>query len=375
MEKKKRNVNVELARIIACLMVIAIHTELSVNPNGEWDPSRTLIAILIGDAVAIFWMITGAFLFEGKTDYKRVLARTAKTVLVPMLIWSLFWFEFSGIITDSKTIEESFTHSREEYINIIHSLLLWRNGITGTGHLWYCYVYCLTMVFYPVLKSFSDLLSRSIQNERAFLIIVFSLLIINDLGRNQFLAFSHSSINGVIPAGMDMLIGHIIWRHREQIEKIRQYSGIAIALFILLNLIRLKIQLYKVSIGYDEKSLMYWYSSFGTICAGIVLILCLSIRIKRKRSADLLCYVSSCTFPIYLIHMAVRDILFKWHVDGKFYRIVLSYFNGFVGEGLYTICITGSVFLCSVCIVVLIRVFKRSARQIIVDSTKWQRLN
>lgn len=56
---KKKNTNVELMRIIACLIVIGVHTCLSATSEGEVDMGRLFLACLFADGVAVFWLISG----------------------------------------------------------------------------------------------------------------------------------------------------------------------------------------------------------------------------------------------------------------------------------------------------------------------------
>ncbi|MFQ6866632.1 hypothetical protein [Blautia sp.] len=60
----KRDSAVELLRLLGCLIVIGVHTCLGAMVNGNYDFSRTFIACLLADGVAIFWFITGFFLIE-----------------------------------------------------------------------------------------------------------------------------------------------------------------------------------------------------------------------------------------------------------------------------------------------------------------------
>ena len=64
----KRNPSIELCRLLACLIVIGVHTSLSAAVNEHsWDTFRLFLNCLLADGVAIFFMITGAFLFNN--DY------------------------------------------------------------------------------------------------------------------------------------------------------------------------------------------------------------------------------------------------------------------------------------------------------------------
>lgn len=67
---KRRDINVELLRIIGCLIIVGVHTCLYQIVDDRADIGRTFISCLLADGVAIFWMITGFFLFSNKSYIK-----------------------------------------------------------------------------------------------------------------------------------------------------------------------------------------------------------------------------------------------------------------------------------------------------------------
>lgn len=51
----KRNPSIELCRLLACLIVIGVHTSLSAAVNEHsWDTFRLFLNCLLADGVAIF---------------------------------------------------------------------------------------------------------------------------------------------------------------------------------------------------------------------------------------------------------------------------------------------------------------------------------
>ena len=57
----KRDPAVEFMRILACLMVIGIHTALYALVDSQWILSRVFCYCIVADGVAVFFMITGFF--------------------------------------------------------------------------------------------------------------------------------------------------------------------------------------------------------------------------------------------------------------------------------------------------------------------------
>lgn len=125
----KRDPAIEMARIIACLVVIGVHTYLGSSINGIYEFYRVMIACFLADGVAIFWLISGCFLFK-KSSYKKLLIHTAKNIILPMFIFSILSFYFSDWLIAGTSLKESIFHTREEYLSVIKGILIWTNPVS-----------------------------------------------------------------------------------------------------------------------------------------------------------------------------------------------------------------------------------------------------
>ena len=67
MNYKKRDMSIEIIRIIACVLVVFAHIQIAINVEGVTRVDRLLFATAISDNVPLFFMISGYFLFT-KTD-------------------------------------------------------------------------------------------------------------------------------------------------------------------------------------------------------------------------------------------------------------------------------------------------------------------
>ncbi len=150
---KKRNANVELIRVIACLIVIGVHTCLSATRNGEVDLGRLFLVCLFADGVAIFWFISGFFMFNGGS-YRSLIKRTIKHIVIPMALLSIVMFYFGDWLIQGTSLLESVQHSKEDYINVVTSLIKWTNSVSNLGYLWYLYAYLMIIAIFPLLRSF-----------------------------------------------------------------------------------------------------------------------------------------------------------------------------------------------------------------------------
>ena len=109
-----RDIGIELTRVFACLVVIGVHVSLADMVSGAYDPSRGLINCFLADGVAFFWLITGCFLFRNGS-YQKTLLRTAKSIALPMAIYSIGCLFFSGFIINGGPLIQCTYVSAEQY--------------------------------------------------------------------------------------------------------------------------------------------------------------------------------------------------------------------------------------------------------------------
>lgn len=355
----KRDPSVELARLFACLIVIGVHVALSATINGVWDSSRTFIAMFVADGVSIFWMITGFFLFQNKS-YPKLLKRTGRTILLPMAGLSLFVFFFGPALLEGATLSQSISHPFSDYVKIFSSLIRWSNQVSGCGHLWYLYVHVLVILVFPILKSFVSYLDESSVRKRNFLIVSFVFLVCNDLSNNHLGQFSHHPVTALLPASIFVIWGHLLYQQKHRFAK-KRYLFLCPAAFLFMNGIRTLIQLSRGAANAGN-AIMYWYSSFGLLCALCVIIFCFSLIRRQERTKPNQCilFLASYTFPIYLIHMLIRNMLnVHFSLAEKLQSILLPAIPGIFGEIIYLLSMIGIIFIISLCVSILLRQIKR----------------
>lgn len=316
----KRDVSVELARLIACLMVIGIHISLSIYHDGYFDASRLGFACIVADAVGVFWLILGFFLFFN-TSYKKLIKKTIVSIGVPTLIFSIFTFYFGRWIVEEIPLSESIAHSFQEYVDVLKELLKWNSPVKYGTHLWYNYVYVLIILVYPVLKATVQYLDEKVEREKVFMLMTLGAFILNDISRNQLFQFSHHSINALVPAAVIAIWGRIIYKYKKILVTKRNFL-LSVLAFMGLNIIRMVLQLYYYRIEAGD-SLLFWYSSIGLLCAVCIVIFafCIGDWIeKTKNLCGMINFFAGHTFNIYLLHFFViyglQRILFQEKLYG-----------------------------------------------------------
>ena len=331
---------VELARIFGCLLVVGVHCWINNFGVAIQSKSGTYIACIFADGVAVFWIISGFFMYKNYS-YKQTLKRTVKSIIIPMLLLSAaMFFVLNNYLNGNGW--HFILHSKDDYKWILNSLLIWTNPVDRLGHFWYLYVYILLMLCSPVIAAFIKYLEEDTKREKLFLVLTFLLLVWNDLSNNQMGRFEHHAFAGAFPAAIESVWGYLIYKYRDRLRK-RRYIFITAGAFLGLNLLRMAIQLGRYHRIQDAATyILYWFSSIGLLCAICVIVFSFAAIHSRKATVvnRVICWLASYTFSIYLLYPVVNSFLDMYEVRSRLSEALLKFHIGGVGkEILYMICI------------------------------------
>lgn len=353
----QKDCSVELCRIIGCLIVVGIHCWMNNFGVCNKNIGELFISCCLADGVAVFWLISGFFIYRNY-NYKKILKRTMKTIIVPTILISVLMFYVINnyLINNRIGIE---IHEKLDYLEVGKLLLTWNNPIQGLGHFWYIYVYILLMLISPIIYSFVTYLECKKNRQINFLVISFAFLFLNDLSNNQFGKFEHHAFAALIPAMIEMIWGYLLYKHKENLKKYR-YVLLSVVGFLILNFLRMIIQFSRYQ-AIDDTScyILYWYSTIGLLCGLCVVIFSFS-AVKDIRCGilkNIICKFASYTFGVYLLHPIVNSFLEKYLIRQKISEILLDKYSGIYEKIMYMMCIT--LLVVSICIVIItaIRLF------------------
>lgn len=336
----KKDPAVELARIFGCLLVVGVHCWINNFGVAIQSKSGTYIACIFADGVAVFWIISGFFMYKNYS-YKQTLKRTIKSIVIPMLLLSAaMFFVLNNYLNGNGW--HFILHSKDDYKWILNSLLIWTNPVDRLGHFWYLYVYILLMLCSPVIAAFIKYLEEDTKREKLFLVLTFLLLVWNDLSNNQMGRFEHHAFAGAFPAAIESVWGYLLYKYRDRLRK-RRYIFISVGAFLGLNVLRMAIQLGRYHRIQDTATyILYWFSSIGLLCAICVIVFSFAAIHSRKATVvnRAICWLASYTFSIYLLHPVVNSFLDMYEVRSHLSEALLKFHIGGVGkEILYMICI------------------------------------
>ena len=327
----KKNYIIELFRLVGFFMVVGTHVKSISSSKTD-----VLLACMFADGVAIFWFITGAFLFD-KKSYKQKLNKLFQRIIKPLVFYTIIYYLFYDYAMGTCTLKNSVMHPFNVIFNDLRHTFLTFNSST---HLWYLYVYILVIICYPVLKKISELIKPS--NYKKTLIILLLVLIYNDVTSNTFLSLSHGGITGVIAASFFIYLGHIVYKIKDELVNNKKNTIIAIILLLVLLVIRFVININVLNLDPNNRFFFRWHTSFGfinTICLYII-ISHFCRYIKKDIFIAFINKLGSLTYRGYIIHIFIMAICDNMGLRNNLIGLTekISY-SHFIYQILYTIII------------------------------------
>lgn len=367
---KKRQANIELARIVACFLVICIHTVTWYTTEHGLLENSLLIRCFLTDGVSVFWYIMGYFLFANpNASHTRRMKKTFTGLLLPafaVMVFSQIWQDW--ILADFG--EVSFLscldmHSFDPH-NLFGNILTWNSNMTFGGHLWYIFTYVQVLLWAPLL-SFVCNGGEKATKCRRYLMLLCALYIVNrDISNIFTLSINGStypvSVYTVInPTLLFVLIGYETYLHRDTVKKCASlFKWCGIICFIGFNLLKYSYSLHDLRIDTSDSyflgisTVSGYLASYGLFLA----LLCCDFRPDSKTEKTVL-HLGSKTLGIYLIHgcvfrktnaLGLRDLvytLYTRHPENLLIEVVCTL--------VYAVC----VFLICYLIVLALQFVKR----------------
>lgn len=289
---KARNCQLDLIRVVACLMVVMMHSPMpSENANGLF---LGLLSYATAPCIGLFFMVSGALLLPVKEGTGPFLRRRLGKIVGPTLFWSLIYIGYNHYLgADSSWWKE---------------LLSLPFSAQGHGVMWFMYTLTGLYLIAPVLSKWLQTCSK---RELEFYLLLWAVTLCYPILR-LFLSIQMGE-TGILYyftgyAGY-FLLGHYLIKYPKSIS----WRFLLPAVFIaLLAPVFCKWKQYEV----DFYS-MFWYLSI------FVVIVCTAwfkglVRygeriLKQEKIRAGITLVSNLSFGVYLMHIFVmRYIIWEW---------------------------------------------------------------
>lgn len=292
---KKREANLELLRIIAMFMVIALHyfgkgQALSALEDPSYNYNSTLSYIfesLCYPATNLYVLISGYFLV--KSSFK---AEKLVKLWIQVLFYSLGIFLICYLLKIANPADYADIYGKAHFVFPVF-----------TKHYWFASVYIVFYLFSPFLAKLVCSLSKT----QLLTLIIIACCIYSTLF-TTFIVFAydwHDHGMGIIWFTILFLIaGYIRLYGKEEVNSIKDISIYMIASFFTFLLMLLFGYIYNLTgKGSGNIYLFYNYNSPTVLIASAALFnVYRGLKIKEGILSKIILFVSPLTFGIYLVH-------------------------------------------------------------------------
>lgn len=142
---KQRDIPLDILRVLACIMVVAIHSPLpSENANGVF---LTALSYFTAPCIGLFFMVSGALLLPVKGDYVPFLKRRLGKIIWPTVIWTIIYIALN-------------LSKNPDRVNIVQTLLSVPFSAQGHGVLWFMYTLTGLYLIAPLLSPWLEKASK-----------------------------------------------------------------------------------------------------------------------------------------------------------------------------------------------------------------------
>lgn len=285
-----RSASLDILRVLACAMVVAMHSPMpSAYAEGTF---LVALSYLTAPCIGLFFMVSGALLLPVKGEMTAFLRRRFGRILVPVLLWTLFyvclrlWFS-------------------EDEIDIARALLSVPFSPQGNGVLWFMYALTGLYLLAPVI---SPWLERCRERDIRLVLLLWGMTLLWPLLENRIdirqdntgMLYYFSGYGGYFLLGYYLrrwpaaLPGKLLW----------PLCAVALCAPFVYKVCGIECDFYRV----------FWYLSVfvAVMAAGIFKGITALCRLTHVRESALAAQLSKCTFGIYLCHIFVmRYVLWK----------------------------------------------------------------
>lgn len=323
---KERIVYYDVLNVVSCFSVVCLHCNGYIHSfiKDEWWWLRVLIEVVFYFAVPVFFMLSGATLFNFRerytvsTFYKKRIYRT----LIPFLFWGVFFYALH-FVRDNDPIC---------WTNII--------GNFFTGHIPFTNYWFFIPLF--ALYIFIPFLSHIVLNvsSRCLLFLILLLVLLQSFIPTVCDMFG-INIEYSLPMGgaylVYALLGYYLSTTNVQLKDVAYYL---VAILALLSLVIRYILIY----GSDEKVTAYFtYMGLYVYFPSIFVFLTAKRYFSYSQFADKLKFLSAKSLGVYLIHT---------------FLIALIAIQTGNTSPVFVLCAPFIVYICSVVVVSLFHKFE-----------------
>lgn len=352
---KSRDIGIDFIRVLACTFVITIHVKRPDIIHGDISKSNLLISSIVGDAVTLFFAITGCFLFRSGKEFKGVLKKFFLNVFVPMIVAVLCIQIFRDYLVSPNWIVGGAELKTPQIKELLRGLFERNPGLwnPACGVYWYMFEYGLAILWYPIVLQICNKDKSKVAKA-----VIFFTFINLALGEIQLLVrFQMFYIQPylLMPVSVvDMMLGHVLYDYCNN-RKGFKYTMAGLLIFTSGVVMRFLFQ-YKLY-GVDKGNVMflYWDRAISFINVTGIVMFAKSINWSCLLIGKIIEKIAPKTFYIYLVHQAVVDKVRATGLGDQFWDLCSQFELGILREASFIVMMLVTVLLISYAISLLIK--------------------
>lgn len=314
--EQRRNANIELARIVGCLMVVCLHICTWYTSGNEVISNALLIRSFLNDGVPIFWYIMGFYLFAhpDASNYKRFI-KALRSLVLPAFGVMLFAQIWQDWILDGSGKVDFFScldmHSFDGY-NLFGNLLQWKSDMTFGGHFWYVFSYMEVLLWVPLLKYVCVNEKKANRCRQYIMLLTILFVICRDINNITTLSICGNIYTIRIPTIISptilyVLIGYEVSQHIVFIQNNAKWARwIGVVCFAGFNFMKFLVSDHMLNIKLSNTYFTGIGSVLDYLASLAIFTSILSLPIKHGGFVERgIQHLASGTLGVYLIHTCV----------------------------------------------------------------------
>ena len=312
----QRDINLDIIRIVACLMVVTMHAPMpNENAIGIFNAA---LSYYNAPCIGLFFMVSGALLLPIKGNGIDFLKRRFTKIAGPTIFWSIFYI----------ACRYFFDGTSE---GIAKSILSIPFSPQGHGVMWFMYTLAGLYLIAPIISAWLERASKKeIEIYLSIWILttcypLLKLFVTTQTGETSILYY----LSGF--AGY-FLLGYYLKKYPKAISYTILLPAIIIAICapIVCKILHFEVNIYD----------MFWYLSIFVVVMAIGWFCLINNKVQAYNGRNIP-LVSNLSFGIYLTHIFVMRYIL-WELD------IIQNINSYIIQTIIVIIATfiGSLILC-----------------------------
>lgn len=339
---KKKDYNIEFIRIIACFMVVFLHTSEGTGLEQCSNIVRGVVHAFLMNGVPLFLMIIGFCGFESKKKYKDKLLSLVKHILLPAIAIIMITEILNGWIDSKEHFIECITNSDFSIIRVIENIIKVNLG-KNWGHLWYIYSYIRIMLLFPLLKK---ICTNNSKCKKIRLAIIIGYMLFSITGEVIYILNGCILLTSSFWAEISyVFIGYEI---KLKINRIRNTIPMNILFLLGWGIMNVCVCILIFLAMKTGRSFLFFQDAYRTfyLLSSIFLFCTIyNLRIvlnKCENLCNVIVHIADQTFSIYLLHYMIVKKLASIHI-GSFISNIIPNIVNWIIVSIFTILLSYAI--------------------------------